>query len=97
MGFIPGAWLCGAIAFRYRRQLESLAYSALCGLLLIHLCGLIYLIALSYFDSAGDLLVSLKNLPELINRYSIAPLPGQLVIICVVAVIAFVLRQLLFY
>jgi biotin transport system substrate-specific component len=74
-----------------------LAGSALCGLLAIHFCGLIYLVGLSFFDSAGDLFVSLENLPELINRYSIAPLPGQMVLICVVSVIAFVLRRVLFY
>ncbi|AFY79660.1 hypothetical protein Ple7327_4564 [Pleurocapsa sp. PCC 7327] len=97
VGFIPGAWLCGAIAFRHRTKLESLAGSALCGLFAIHFCGLIYLVGLSLFDSAGDLFVSLENLPELINRYSIAPLPGQMVLICVVSVIAFVLRRVLFY
>jgi biotin transport system substrate-specific component len=97
VGFIPGAWLCGAIAFRLRTKLEWLAFSSLCGLVIIHVCGLIYLVGLSYLSSTDNGLVFPENLSELINRYSVAPLPGQLAIICVVAVIAFVLRQILFY
>jgi biotin transport system substrate-specific component len=47
LGFIPGAWLCGLIAFRTRVKLESLTFSALAGLLVIHLCGLVYLLGLA--------------------------------------------------
>jgi biotin transport system substrate-specific component len=97
LGFIPGAWLCGAIAFRARTRLEAMAFSALCGLFVIHICGLIYLIALSFLGVANNPLVSLENLPEMIHRYSGEPLPGQLAIICVVAIIAFIIRQILFY
>jgi biotin transport system substrate-specific component len=97
LGFIPGAGLCGAIALRYRTRLETLAYSAFCGLLVIHLCGLIYLIALSGLGLANDSVISLANLGENISNYSIAPIPGQLVMVCVVAAIAFFLRHLLFY
>jgi biotin transport system substrate-specific component len=97
LGFIPGAGLCGAIALRYRARLETLAYSAFCGLLVIHLCGLIYLIALSGLGLSNDPTISLANLAEKINNYSIAPIPGQLVMVCVVAAIAFILRHILFY
>jgi biotin transport system substrate-specific component len=95
IGFIPGAWVCGYLAFRNRARLELLALSALFGLLVVHLCGLIYLIGLSYLGSSDGLTVG--NLPDMINRYSIAPIPGQLIMICVVAAIAFILRQILFY
>lgn len=94
LGFIPGAWLCGLMAFRTRRKLESLAWSAMCGLLVIHLCGLVYLTGLSYLSPTT---VSPSSLPELIMNYSVTPLPSQLVVICVVAMVAFILRQLLFY
>jgi biotin transport system substrate-specific component len=97
VGFIPGAWLCGLVAFRAQTKLESLAFSALCGLLVIHLCGLIYLISLSGSGLASDPSISLVNLPQMIQHYSIAPIPSQLAIVCVVAVVAFVLRHLLFY
>jgi biotin transport system substrate-specific component len=95
IGFIPGAWICGYLAFRNRARLELLALSALFGLLFVHLCGLIYLVGLSYLGSSDNL--TAENLPEMINRYSVAPIPGQLIMICVVAAIAFILRQILFY
>jgi biotin transport system substrate-specific component len=34
---------------------------------------------------------------ELLLGYSILPLPGHLVVVCAVAVLSLVLRQLLFY
>ncbi len=97
LGFIPGAWLCGWMAFRRRAKLESLALSAICGLFIIHLCGLAYLLGLSHFNPANNELVSPTNLPSIMMNYSILPLPGQLAIVCAVAVIAFALRQVLFY
>lgn len=97
LGFIPGAWFCGLLAFRARAKLESLAFSSLCGLLVIHVCGLFYLLGLSSFNSPANPTFALANLPTLILNYSITPLPGQLVIVCVVAIVSFALRQLLFY
>lgn len=94
LGFIPGAWLCGVMAFKRRAKLESLALSALSGLGVIHLCGLVYLIGLSYLSPTT---VSMNSLPHLIMNYSVSSLPGQFVIICVVAVVSFILRQILFY
>jgi biotin transport system substrate-specific component len=96
LGFIPGAWLCGFFAFRVRMRLESLAFSAFCGLGVIHLCGLLYLIGLSSVNPAGSS-ISLSNLPQSIINYSLLPIPGQLVIVCTVSLIAFVIRHLLFY
>jgi biotin transport system substrate-specific component len=34
---------------------------------------------------------------QAIMKYSIYPLPGQLVVVCAVTVLAFALRQLMFY
>lgn len=96
LGFIPGAWLCGFLAFRRRRKLETLALSALAGLLAIHLCGLVYLVGLAYVSPAGSQ-ISWETLPQAIFNYSLAPLPGQLIIICAAAAIAFIIRQILFY
>jgi biotin transport system substrate-specific component len=95
LGFIPGAWICGYLAFRVRPRLESLAFSCLCGLLSIHLIGMSYcLLATQVFSwlnpSTGSLLSTLLT-------YSIYPLPGQLVVVCAVTVLAFALRHLLFY
>ncbi len=94
LGFMPGAWLCGWLAFQRRTKLESLAIGAVCGLLVIHICGLIYLVGL-WFISPPDL--PSGNLFDLIVNYSINPVPGQLVVVCTVAVIAFILRHILFY
>ncbi len=94
LGFMPGAWLCGWLAFQRRTKLEVLALSAAAGLLIIHVCGLIYLVGL-WFLSPSEL--PSNNLLDLIMGYSVEPIPGQFVVICTVAVIAFILRHILFY
>lgn len=93
LGFVPGAWVCGYLAFRVPLRLESLAFSALCGMLLIHLSGITYLIASHLFKLAT---VASIPLLEAILRYSLQPLPGQLVLLCAVAVLAYALRHALF-
>jgi len=90
LGFLPGAWFCGWLAFKLKRKLEFFAFSSLSGLVIIHLCGIVYLLGLSWFKET-------INWGEAISQYSLAPLPGQLAIVCAVAVISFVLRHLLFY
>ncbi|NJK28457.1 MAG: biotin transporter BioY [Coleofasciculaceae cyanobacterium SM2_3_26] len=93
LGFVPGAWLCGWLAFRQRPRLESLAWSCACGLIVIHLVGFTYLCLIhavkgSWFDGSlvRDLLL-----------YSWQPLGGQIVLACMVAGIALFLRKVLFY
>lgn len=95
LGFIPGAWVCGALAFRLPRRLESLAFSCLCGLITIHLTGVLYLVG-SYIlrDESTRRLAAL--LDQLVS-YSLAPIPGQMALICAVTVIAFFLRYLMLY
>lgn len=94
LGFIPGAWVCGTIAFKVHPRLESLAFSCICGLLIIHSIGLTYLILNQYFNGVatrGLLLI------DAALKYSIYPLPGQLGIVCAVTVVAYVLRRFMFY
>lgn len=95
LGFIPGAWVCGALALQLPRKLESLAFSCLCGLLTIHLTGISYLVV-NYFlnnDSARSLLALFTDM----LRYSVTPIPGQFALVCAVSVIAYVLRSLMLY
>ena len=95
LGFIAGAWVCGFLAFRMPLRLESLAFSCICGLLTIHLYGLGYLIIFHLtFNWAS---MEGLSLIDAIMKYSIYPLPGQLVIACAVTVLSFGLRQLMFY
>ncbi len=89
LGFVPGAWVCGWLAFQTKRRLEFLALSCIAGLLMIHLAGLSAL-ALKY-SFQEDLL-----LPAALT-YSLDPLPSQLAVVCAVTVLAFVLRLLMFY
>lgn len=89
LGFIPGALLCGWLAWSMKRTLESLAFSCICGLAMVHLWGLVYLLGLSYFNG--------MELATSMVQYSVAPLPGQFAIVCAVAVISFVLGHILFY
>lgn len=94
LGFVPGAWVCGFLAFQLPRKLEYLAFCCLCGLLTIHFFGIAYLIISKIFHW-----ISPQALPLLqtILQYSFYPLPGQLVIVCAVTVLAYSLRLLLFY
>lgn len=89
IGFVPGAWVCGTLAFRNRLRLEYLALSCLSGLLVIHLVGISYLTLSHYFIGVPLL--------SLIIKYSVTPMLGHLVILCEVTVLAFMLRKLLFY
>jgi biotin transport system substrate-specific component len=93
LGFVPGAWICGSLAFKAPPRLESLTFSCLCGLLTIHVVGLTYLIfgyLFSWVNSTSPLL-------EAVLKYSYHALPGQLALTCAVTVLAFAIRHLMFY
>ncbi|AHJ31520.1 Substrate-specific component BioY of biotin ECF transporter [Nodularia spumigena CCY9414] len=94
LGFIPGAWICGSLAFKARPKLETLAFSCITGLLTVHLCGVTYLIISYFFQWKGTENLALM---QAILRYSWFALPGQLAVVCAVTVIAYILRHLMFY
>ena len=94
IGFIPGAWICGFLAFKATPKLESLAFSCICGLLTVHLCGISYLVITYVLGWQGTENLSLL---QAILKYSLFALPGQLAVVCAVTVIAYVLRHLMFY
>lgn len=93
LGFVPGAWLCGFLAFKKPPTVENLAFSCVCGLVVVHLIGLIYLVLSLYIGWA----TTDTPIPEAALRYSLHPLPGQLALICAVTVLSFILRRLMFY
>jgi biotin transport system substrate-specific component len=112
LGFLPGAWACGTIAFPQRDPypsppahqraadakrwaegipdspvgLQELGSGSLVALALVHLTGILYLLATQPWN--GELL-------RLIGLYSGYTLPGQLIVASFVAVIALLLRRLL--
>ncbi|MBD1863646.1 biotin transporter BioY [Trichocoleus sp. FACHB-591] len=93
LGFVPGAWVCGSLAFKAPPRLEALTFSCLCGLLSVHLVGLVYLIVgylFSWVNATSPLL-------EAVLKYSYYALPGQLALTCAVTVLAFTIRHLMFY
>jgi biotin transport system substrate-specific component len=92
LGFVPGAWVCGWVAFKVASRLESLAFSCLCGLFTVHAIGLIYLIVTHFLPPTRT-----TPLFDEILKYSVYPLPGQLAVVCAIAVLSFVLRRLMFY
>jgi biotin transport system substrate-specific component len=94
LGFIPGGWVCGYLAFKASAKLELFAFSCCCGLLTIHSLGIIYLILYGLFN--GGMIYDLSIL-EAIDQYSFYPFPGQLGVACAVAVLSFLLRGILFY
>ena len=91
LGFLPAAWLCGYIAFRQARRFDAIVLACLAGLLVIHLLGLMYLSGLSLFGMLPE------SWGSAMLQYSLMPLPGQIFMVCAVALIAFVFRRLLFY
>ncbi len=91
LGFIPAAWVCGYLAFRKPPSLENLAISSLAGLAIVHLLGLIYLLGLFLARQLSEPLL------QAMWHYSVQSLPGQLVMVCVVAVVARLLRWVLIY
>jgi biotin transport system substrate-specific component len=94
LGFVPGAWFCGSLAFKLAPRLEALAFSGLCGLMAIHFSGILYLIlgyAFNWIDSQS------VSFTTAFLTYSINLLPGQLAVTCAVAVLAFFLRRIMFY
>ncbi len=98
IGFVFGAWLCGYFAFQAKPRLELFAFSCICGLLVIHLFGLTYLTLLHLvINPENGFLPSLVSLLDAIQIYSLNPLPGQLIIVCAVTVLAYCLRQIMFY
>jgi biotin transport system substrate-specific component len=89
-GFIPAAWLCGRLAQQEGMgSLDRLAGAALLGLATIQLCGAANLVLGSLAKRWGE------SLPQLLLSYSLLPLPGQLLLCCVVALLARWLRPLL--
>ncbi|MBW4509837.1 MAG: biotin transporter BioY [Scytonematopsis contorta HA4267-MV1] len=94
LGFIPGAWVCGLFAFKAKPKLETLTFSCICGLLTVHICGICYLI-ISYFLQVKG--TETMPLMDAILKYSWYALPGQLAVVCAVAVLAYLLRHIMFY
>lgn len=94
LGFVIGAWLCGYLAFKTKARLNRLALSCLAGLGSIHLIGIIYLVILNKFVPLNG---GSMSIVEAIMKYTVYPLPGQLVIVCTVTLLAVVLRKIIFY
>lgn len=94
LGFIPAAWVCGYLAFWETLKLENLALSCLSGLATIHAVGLVYLPLAYVLQWTGE---NAPSLTEAVFIYSIAPMPGQLILVCAVSVLAYSMRQIMFY
>ncbi|WP_263975177.1 biotin transporter BioY [Leptolyngbya sp. 7M] len=94
LGFVPGAWICGWLAFRLPRRLENLALSCLMGLAAIHATGIGYILLAHAAKWQG---FEALSVPETLMTYSVTPLPGQLALVCAVTVLAAFLRRLMLY
>lgn len=97
LGFIPGAWLCGFLVLPGKRRLELFTISAFLGLLVVHLCGILYLILYTYITPLLGNELTPTYLWDAINLYTITPFPSQLALICAISVIAFIIRLILLY
>jgi biotin transport system substrate-specific component len=109
LAFVPGAWICGQLAFKQtlpkgsvansvnptrKPELEDLGISCLCGLVTIHFFGILYSICFKIVDLQQS---GSFNLLDSIVSYSVYPLPSQLLLACAATSIACVLRRVMFY
>jgi biotin transport system substrate-specific component len=94
LGFLPGAWLCGSLAFKQPPNLERLAGSGVWGLVTIHGVGIVYLVFLQLISWQGW--SELKLLSWVFN-YSIYPFLGQLTLVCAASLVANIIRRIMFY
>ncbi len=94
LAFIPGSWVCGQIAFHRNPRLEYLGLSCLCGLVTIHLFGIIYL---ALFQLVNWQQLGGFKLADLVMIYSIYPFPSQVMLACAATLIAYILRRVMFY
>jgi len=85
IGFIPGAWLTGTLAYRQRSNINWLVASGLLGLSVIHLCGIAGLIA--HWGWQAWTMVWL---------YSAQPLLGQALSLLLAALLGLGVRRLFF-
>ena len=92
LGFILGAWVCGVLAFKSKANLNLLAGSCLAGFLTIHLTGIIYLAILPHLPGVDR---QLDSVWQNIMTYSVHPLSGQLVVVCAITLIAYLVRKLM--
>ena len=97
LGFIPGAWLCGFLALPGKRKLELFVMSAFFGLLVIHICGILYLTGYSLITPIFGNSLSSSYLWDGIVLYSVTPFFAQIALICSLSVLAFIIRLLLMY
>lgn len=96
LGFLPGAWICGDLAVRPQEDPEKskrIAFLSLClanlsGLAAVHITGLTYLLVRYSWS---------KDFLELSKFYSGYHLFGQLLLLPLVGLIAFILRRILMY
>ncbi|NUN64608.1 biotin transporter BioY [Pseudanabaena biceps] len=89
LGFLPGGWLCGFLAFLRPPSIERMTISCFGGLLAIHLVGIIYLVSTQ--------LPNFSNIQASFWQYSVQVLSGQFLVVCATIVIATISRKLLFY
>lgn len=94
LAFLPGAWVCGKLAFKRTLQVENLGFSCLCGLVTIHSFGIIYLVGFKLINcqQTGEF-----KLLESVMNYSVYPFTSQAILACAASTIAYILRRVMFY
>ena len=88
VGFIPAGWFCGRLARQSGMDtLLNLFAAAALGLGVLQICGLLNLLLGGLAGRWS------QGLLQMLVSYSLAPLPGQLLLCCGAALLALVLRR----
>tara|TARA_Y100001968_G_scaffold297513_1_gene306625 strand:- start:20840 stop:21412 length:573 start_codon:yes stop_codon:yes gene_type:complete len=90
-GFVPAAIVCGTLAKRFKKNIFlGLTGSAMIGILTIHITGILNL-------CIGTILTRWSyNFIDLVFSYTLMPLPTQLLICPAIALLAIIIRKVLF-
>lgn len=101
LGFIPAAWVCGFLAFQWKPKLENLTLSCLGGLGALHVVGFVGLLinwGVRWVGEAGfSFSEAAAGFGEMLLDYTVYQLPGQLMVACAVGLVAYLMRQVMFY
>jgi len=90
LGFIPASLVTGKLARKFpKNQLIGLTVTAITGILIIHIIGILNLFI-------GNIIYRWQaNLLELFIAYSLAPIPAQLILCPSISIISIALKRIL--
>ena len=90
IGFVPAAWICGILSKKNSNaNLINYSFYTTLSLCIIHLTGIIYIVAGSFFGKW------LENISDLILINTLIPFPTQLLLCISISLVSIILKRIL--